>query len=161
MIPPSPIRLKPLAQLCRRLAVATGAGLEDRRIWRDEAARGGAAQRRAVGRVADGIARGQSVDDALAAAGAYFPDMFRRMVAVGEASGNLDRTYRRLAEHYENLLATRRTLRSALAWPALQLGLALATIGLVIAITSALDLKNLDGEPLDLFGLGLTGPNGL
>ncbi len=155
------IRLKPLAQLCRRLATATGAGLEDRRIWRGEADRGGRAQREAVAQVSEQLARGQAIDDALATTGDYFPPMFHQMVAVGDASGNLDRTYRRLAEHYEQMLTARRTLWGALAWPGLQLALALTTIGVVIALSSALSLKTIDGEPLDMFGLGLTGRRGL
>jgi type IV pilus assembly protein PilC len=153
--------LKPLAQLCRRLAVATGAGLEDRRIWRDEAERGGRAQRQAVSQIAAELARGRAIDDAIAAAGSYFPPLFQQMVAVGDASGQLDRTYRRLAEHYEQMLAARRTLLGALAWPGLQLAIALLTIGVVIWISTALNLKAVDGAPLDIFGFGLTGASGL
>lgn len=155
------IRLKPLGQFCRRLATATGAGLQDRRIWRDESTRGGRAQRAAVERVSDELARGQAIPDALAATGDYFPPLFRQMVAVGDASGNLDHTYRRLAEHYEHMLSARRGLLSALAWPMLQLGMAILIIGAVIWLSSALGLKGFDGEPLDMFGLGLTGKRGL
>jgi type IV pilus assembly protein PilC len=155
------IRLKPLGQFCRRLATATGAGLQDRRIWRDESQRGGRAQRAAVARVSDELARGQAIPDALAATESYFPPLFRQMVAVGDSSGNLDHTYRRLAEHYEQMLSARRTMLGALAWPALQLGVALLTIGVVIWLSTAFNLRNIDGEPLDMFGLGLTGRRGL
>lgn len=155
------IRLKPLAQLCRRLAVATGAGLEDRRIWRDEAERGGRSQRIAVSQVSASLARGQAIDDAIAATGSYFPPLFQQVVAVGDASGQLDRTYRRLAEHYEQMLSARRTLLGALAWPGIQLAIALLTVGVVIWISIALNLRSIDGSPLDLFGLGLTGGAGL
>ncbi|HEX6963831.1 MAG TPA: type II secretion system F family protein [Lacipirellula sp.] len=155
------IRLKPLAQLCRRLATATRAGLEDRRIWQSESERGGRAQREAVATVSDALSRGDSVGDALARTGDYFPVMFRQIVALGDATGTLDRVYRRLAEHYEHMLAARRTMMSALAWPMIQLGIAAGVIGVVIWISSALGLKNIDGEPLDMFGLGLTGSRGL
>ncbi len=155
------MHLKPLAALCRRLAISTSAGLEDRRIWASEADRGGRAQRAAAAYVRDDLARGRSIPEALAATGEFFPPLFRQMVAVGEESGTLDRTYRRLAEHYEHMLAARRTLLGALAWPAIQLTLAVLTIGGVIYISSALDLKDIDGNPLDLFGLGLTGSTGL
>jgi len=50
---------------------------------------------------------------------------------------------------------------SALAWPAIQLGIALAVIGVVIGITGAMKLQAIDGEPLDVFGLGLVGDRGL
>jgi type II secretory pathway component PulF len=155
------IRLKSLAQLCRRLATSTKAGIQDRRIWRDEASRGGGAQRAAVATVADELSRGRSIDDALAATGDYFPPLFRQLVAVGEVSGQLDRTYRRLAEHYEQMLTARRTLLSALAWPAFELSTAVLAVGVIIWISSTLGLKNVDGEPLDMFGLGLTGAGGL
>jgi len=155
------IRLKELAQLCRRLATATGAGLGDRRIWRSESERGGPWQRAYVGDVSDQIERGTSVADALAATGDYFPRMFRQVVAIGDATGQLDRAYRRLAEHYEHMIAARRTFLSALAWPAIQLGLALAVIGIVIWISGALGLKDVQGEPLDMFGFGLVGHRGL
>jgi type IV pilus assembly protein PilC len=155
------IRLKPLAQLCRRLATATRAGLEDRRIWQSESERGGRAQRAAVAQVSDALARGDSIGDAIARTGGYFPVMFRQIVALGDATGTLDRVYRRLAEHYEHMLAARRTMTSALAWPMIQLGIAAAVIGIVIWISSALGLKNIDGKPLDMFGLGLTGTVGL
>ena len=155
------VHLKPLALLCRRLATTTHAGLEDRRIWRDEAQRGRGTQRAAVARVSDELARGQSVAEAMATTGDYFPVLFRQMIAVGEMTGTLDRTYRRLADHYDHMLAARRALWSALAWPLLQLGLAILAIGGVIWFSAAFNLKNFDGEPLDIFGFGLTGSWGL
>jgi type II secretory pathway component PulF len=155
------IRLKSLAQLCQRLATATRAGLGDRRIWRSEAERGGAWQRAHVGDVSDQLDRGVSVADAIAHTGDYFPRMFRQVVAIGDATGQLDRAYRKLAEHYEHMIAARRTFFGALAWPAIQLGLALVVIGIVIWISGALGLKDMQGEPLDMFGFGLIGHRGL
>ena len=155
------IHLKSLAQLCRRMATATRAGLEDRKIWRSEAERGGAWQRAAVNRVSDALSRGESVGDALADTGEYFPLMFRQVVALGDSTGQLDRAYRRLAEHYEHMLAARQTLMQALAWPTIQLGIAAAVIGVVIWISGAFNLKNIEGEPLDMFGFGLVGNRGL
>jgi type IV pilus assembly protein PilC len=155
------IRLKSLAHLCRRLAIATGAGLEDRRIWRDEAQRGGGAQRAVLEQVSDELARGVSIGDALATTGDYFPAMFQQVATIGDVTGTLDRTYRRLAEHYEHMLATRRAFLSAIAWPALQLVMAIVVVGVTIWVTGALGLKNFSGEPLDMFGFGLVGTRGL
>jgi type II secretory pathway component PulF len=155
------IRLKPLASLCHRLAIATGAGLEDRRIWRDEAQRSSGSQRAMATHVSDCLARGQSIAEALAGSGDFLPPLFKQVVAVGETSGQLDRTYRRLAEHYEHALAAKRSLASAVAWPAIQLGLAALVVGLVTWVTDALGLKDIDGKPIDLFGFGLVGSRGL
>jgi type IV pilus assembly protein PilC len=155
------IGLKPLARLCRNLVTATRAGLEDRAIWRSEADRSSAAQRAILKQMSDSLGRGESVADAVRATGEYFPAMFRHMVALGDATGTLDRVYRRLAEHYEHMLATRRAIYSALSWPAIQLTSALAVIGGVIWISGALGLRNIDGGPLDMFGFGLVGNQGL
>ena len=155
------IRLKPLGSLCRRLAFATSAGIEDRKIWRDEAERTSGRLRTELSQVSDQLARGQSISDALAGAGDYLPRMFKQIVAIGDASGRLDHSYKRLAEHYEHALATQRMFLTALAWPMIQLGIALFVIGIVIWISSALGLKDIDGKPADIFGLGLTGSKGL
>jgi len=155
------IRLKPLANLCRRLAFATSAGLEDRKIWRDEATRSRGREQVALQDVADRLARGESISDALAEADEYLPRMFKQIVAIGDASGRLDHAYKRLAEHYEHAQAAKRSLMTALAWPMIQLFIALFVVGIVIFISGALELPNLDGSPLDLFGLGITGSSGL
>lgn len=157
----SRISTKSLVQLSHRLATATHAGLDDRRIWASEAQRGDRRQREVVRQVSDALARGESIGDALAATGDYFPPLFRQIVALGDATGQLDVAYRRLAQHYEHLATARRALLAALAWPALQLGIAAAAVGLVIWISATLGLKNAAGQPLDMFGLGLTGRTGL
>jgi type II secretory pathway component PulF len=155
------IRLRPLVDLCRRLAMATSAGIDDRKIWRDEGGRGGATQRAVATQVADRLARGESVGDALAASGGFLPPLFKQLVAVGDASGQLDRAYRRLAEHYEHAVAARRALLAGLAWPLIQLAIAALVIGGTIWISDVLGLKGIDGEPVDIFGLGLVGARGL
>jgi len=155
-------RLKPLAAFCRRLAIATRAGLEDRRIWRDESQRGSAPHRAVVHQVSESLARGDSIGDALARTGDYFPPLFVQMVAVGEASGGLDRTYRRLAEHYEQMLATRRALWGRLTWPLAQLGLAALVIGLFIWILGIVQKPSANGQPgYDPLGFGLVGTRGV
>ena len=92
------IRLAPLAQLCHRLAVSAKAGVDDRRTWRGEADRANGSMRRELGEVADGLAVGESIGDALRRTGEYFPPLFRRMVEVGHQTGRDELTYRRLGE---------------------------------------------------------------
>ena len=156
------IRLTPLAQLCHRLATATGAGLEDRRIWRDEAERGSSAQQRHAAVVRDELASSQSVSDALRKTGDYFPPLFRSMVAMGEVSGHLDRAYKRLAQHYDKTLAARRAFLGRLSWPLTQLVIALFVIGLLIWVMglSAIN-KSASAPQVDMLGWGLIGTRGL
>ncbi|MBL9163662.1 MAG: type II secretion system F family protein [Planctomycetaceae bacterium] len=155
------IRLKALANLCRRLAVSTSAGIQDRKIWRDEAARSRGSEHAALSQVSDSLARGETISDALSKTGEYLPRMFKQIVAIGDASGRLDHAYQRLAEHYEQTIVTQRMFLAALAWPMIQLAIALFVIGIVIWISGFLNLKNFEGDPLDMFGLGLVGGRGL
>ncbi len=158
----SRIHLKPLAQLCHRLAMATNAGLEDRRIWRDEAERGSSAQRRAAAVIRDELAQGNGLSDALPATGKFFPPLFRNLIEVGEKTGQLGHTYQQLTKHYEKTLSARRAFFGRLAWPAMQLGLALFVIGLLIWIMGILPVNNSSAGPqVDMLGFGWIGTSGL
>lgn len=156
----SRIRLKPLAQLCHRLATATKAGIDDRRIWRSEAERGGRAQQTQVGLVAEQLERGQPIDQAIKAAGDFFPPLFRQMIAVGEVSGQLEHTYKQLAHHYDRTLAARRVFMQRMSWPAFQFGMTVFVVGLLIWVMGMIaDTRG--GTPVDPLGVGLVGTRGL
>jgi type IV pilus assembly protein PilC len=158
----SPIRLKPLAQLCHRLATATHAGLDDRRIWQDEAKRARGAQREQVRQISEQLNRGVSISDAFARTGDYFPSLFRQLATVGDTSGRHAQTYQRLADHYDRQLAARQAFLGQLSWPLLQLGIALGVIGLLIWIMGILPGGRGPGSgPTDMLGWGLTGTRGL
>lgn len=58
-----------------------------------------------------------------------FPDFFRSMVRVGEASGKLETVFVSLADYYEADVAMKRKARSALAYPSMLAGM---TVGIVI-----------------------------
>ena len=60
-----------------------------------------------------------------------FPDFFRSMVVVGEASGKLDRVFIALADYYEFDSQTKRKVKGALAYPAM---LAMMTVGVSLAM---------------------------
>jgi len=166
VIPPmfgSPrIRLKPLANLCHRLATATNAGLEDRRIWRDEAQRGSATQRYYAGIISEELAATHSLAEALRKTDEYFPPLFRQMVEVGETSGQLGEIYKRLGRNYDQMVAAKRAFWSKLTWPMLQLVMALGAIGVLIWIMGMLPVnRGAGGTQVDLLGFGLIGNRGL
>lgn len=155
------IRLKPLAQLCHRLATATDAGIDDRKIWRDEAERGDSSLRSHASVIRDVVARGGTVGEAIDETGNFFPPLFRQLVDIGETSGQQGRTYRRLATHYDHALAARRAFFARLGWPLMQLAIALFVIGLLIWIMGILPNSGPQGTGVDLLGFGLVGTRGL
>ncbi len=156
------IRNKPLAQLCHRLATATGAGIQDQKIWKSEAERGSRAQQHKIAGLCNAMNQGAPISDAMASTGSYFPPLFRQMVEVGDTTGQLDKTYARLAEHYDRALAIRRALVSQLAWPLLQLGMAALVVGVLIFVMGMLPSGSAtDGGQIDMLGFGLIGTRGL
>lgn len=153
------IPLKNLADLSRRLATALQAGLDARSVWQREAECARGRGRGPVRAVSESIAAGGSLADSLAAAGGYFPTLFRELAAVGEAAGREPEVFAQLAEHYQQRLALRRQFLGAIAWPMAQLGIAIAVIGLLIWF---LGFINQGGGPrIDPLGFGLIGERGL
>lgn len=154
------IRIKPLAALCHRLAIATSAGIKDFKVWQSEAERGSRQQQSKIEQVVNALNAGNTLPQSLAATGKYFPRLFLQMVEVGDQSGQMDRTYKRLAEHYDRTLAAKRSFLSKLAWPAFQLGIALLVVAILIYVMGMIP-GNKNGESYDMLGLGLTGTEGL
>lgn len=153
------IGLKPLAALCRRLALSMGAGVDVRTVWAREAQAAQGFGRRRFEAVEQGVADGRTISDALADTGDYFPRFFRELIQVGEQTGHLPEVCRQLAEHYEHQLRMRRTLLAAISWPLIELVLALSVIGLVIWLLGA--IPQLAKNNVDILGFGLTGTSGL
>jgi type IV pilus assembly protein PilC len=152
------IGLKPLAGLCRRLSTSLGAGVDVRTVLAREATAAVGLARGRFHRLSNDVAGGATIGDSLASSGNYFPQFFRELVRVGEASGHLPEVLRQLAEHYEHQLRLRRVFLAAIAWPLIELALALTVVGLLIWL---MGLPQLRKSNTDLLGFGLTGTSGL
>lgn len=153
------LRTQQLAGICRRVGTALEAGIDARTAWEREAERASGRAAAALRHVRDEIQRGSSTADALAGTGVAFPELVHDMVAVGEQTGYLDRVLLRVAEHCDHLLNLRRIFLSGIAWPAIQLGLAIVVIGLLILVMGLIPQD--PRQPVDLLGLGLRGPGGM
>ena len=156
----SQISTKELSRLCRRLATSLEAGVDVRRVWRREAdgrvAGSLAARMRAV---RDAVEQGDSLHEALEETGRYFPVMFRKLVSVGEQTGQLPEVLKRLSDHYDHQLTMRRDFLGRIAWPLIQLAIAVFVVGFLIWILGVIaDFGG--GEPMDVLGLGLVGGQG-
>jgi type II secretory pathway component PulF len=153
------IGLKPLAGLCRRLATAVGAGIDARKVWSREAQRAAGCLGRHLQSIAAAVEGGDSLTDALARCGEFFPPLFRELVAVGEQTGNLEVVLEQLAEHYQARLTMRRRFLASIVWPMAELGIALVVVGFLIWIVGS--IRDARGKPIDILGFGLTGGGGL
>jgi len=143
------VGLKVLARFCHNVGTGLHAGVDARRVFETEASRGSMRHRNNVMQVRDHIAQGGSVSQALHATQGYFPPLLCEMVEVGERSGRLEQVFLRLGEYYEQLLKLRRTFLQGVAWPLLQLVMAIGVIGLLILIMGMIS----DPPPFTILGL--------
>ena len=79
--------------------------------------------------ISEDLKAGEMLSEALDKHKKVFPDFFRSMVHVGEASGKLDTVFISLADYYENDASLRRKVKSALSYPMV---LAMLTVGIVV-----------------------------
>ena len=120
-----------LARLCRGFALLLGSGIggaEGAFLLAREEQPPLQALLNALGEHMD---RGLPLAEAMAETGS-FPEYVQAMVHIGEQTGRLEDALRGLAEHYEENVRTRRQIRSAVAYPAMVLGLMLLVVGALL-----------------------------
>lgn len=154
------ISIRQAALMNRRLATGLHAGVPIVRLWEMETARGGPQQQKAAQTVLEMVRKGHQLGESMAAS-RYYPPIMLQLVDVGERSGKLEAVFQRLADHFDHTVAVRRTFLQSIAWPAIQLAIAIMIIGLLIWIMGAVLPRGIDGEPIDLLGFGLYGSTGL
>ena len=154
------ISTKELAGLCHRLATSIEAGIDMRAVWRREAANATRASLRSRFKSIDAdVAAGRSLADALGATDDFFPPMFRELVNVGEQSGRLADVFAQLHRHYLDQIKRRWIFLAAIAWPMLQLTVAILLVGFLIWVLGVIGKST--GMTVDILGLGLVGNSGL
>jgi type IV pilus assembly protein PilC len=153
--------IKQLVASSQRMSMGLLAGVDIRKICDIEvrSTRGLSAQGR-LRTISETVNQGGSLSDGLAATGDYFPPLFREMVGVGEQSGRLGEVLRQLSGHYQNQLSLRRVFLGMIAWPAIELTLALCVVGFLIWVMGIINGSN-NKSPIDPLGMGLIGNDGL
>lgn len=148
-------------EFSRRIGTAFRAGVDIVSLCRAESRHGNSRHQRVMAEVADAVAGGSSLADAMQQAGPkYFPRLLLSMVHVGEQTGRLEQTLLQMAEHYQSQLSIRRMFLLGIAWPAVQLTAAILVIGLLIWIIGTLRPAG-GGELFDATGFGLRGTSGV
>jgi type II secretory pathway component PulF len=155
------IRTGTLIAFCQRVGNAVRAGIEARRLWETEARYGSRAHQRFVDIVRQHVVNGDTVADGMRACEGYFPPLVCEMVDVGERTGQLDKVFFKLADHYQHQQSLTRSFLSGIAWPALQLAMGVFVIGILIAVLGSLGAQDINGNPIDVLGIGLTGVPGM
>ncbi len=152
------ISTRHLAELCRRHRRRLHAGVDVRTVWRNEARRSRESCRAKFREISEAIER-IDIREALDTAGDYFPELFREIAHVGSQTGHLDEAFAQLGENYEFQLALRRGFLTSIAWPLIELGLAVLIIGFLIWVLGV--IGSIRGTTIDILGFGLVGTPGL
>lgn len=151
------LSLKQLAEICRRTATSHAAGLDARTIWQREARSGSPTKRKVFQSVSQAVARGATLANALEETDGAVPQLMIDMVHVGEQSGRIDESLHRLGSYYEQVKSIRSAFLIGIAWPAIQMVIAILILGLVIWVMGMIDTGDMD---VDMLGLGLKGAGG-
>jgi type IV pilus assembly protein PilC len=152
----SRLSAKRLADFSHRLAVAGEAGVDIRRTWQREADAARGPLQEDCRLVAEEVKSGGSLSDAIDRTGNTFPTLWRDMLGIGEQTGQLPEVLHRLSRHYQLQHQLKQTFIGLIAWPAIQLGLAIVIIGLLIWV-----LGFIGNGQIDPLGFGLIGTRGL
>jgi general secretion pathway protein F len=82
----------------------------------------------------ESVSQGSSLADALAQHPAYFSDLYVNMIRAGQATGNLDVVFKRLASYLQKQRALRRKVVSALIYPAMMIGIGIVVVTILMTV---------------------------
>jgi type IV pilus assembly protein PilC len=153
--------LTSLIELCRVLRhyLSSGLGLVD--VFRQQAQRGSPRVRALCRRVCTSLEEGHDLEKALKPEKAAFPPLFVALAGIGEESGNLPEVFAELEKYFLMQQKLRRQFLSAIAWPVLQLNMAIFVVtGLIWILGLIASMYGAGTKPLDPLGLGLVGDSG-
>ncbi|MCA9029434.1 MAG: type II secretion system F family protein [Planctomycetaceae bacterium] len=167
------IPTEPLAYLCRSLATMLHGGVaiaDALELVAETAAT--PVIRKVMTQVLEDLKNGQDLTRAIKKHKSRFPDLFMRMVSIGEKTGQLPEVLESLAEHYESNVRLTRQFRGEIILPILQFFAALLVIGGVIWFIGMLSEFQAPPPPgavakvtdsdlsTDILGWGLQGSSG-
>jgi type II secretion system protein F len=84
--------------------------------------------------VRERVSGGFTLADALAEHPAWFNDLYVNMVRAGQATGNLDVVFQRLATYLQSQRALRRKVISALTYPALMVAIGIIVVSILMTV---------------------------
>jgi general secretion pathway protein F len=130
---PTVLSTTQVTQLTRGLASLLEAGLTVEQAFNAliEQAEG-ERQRQVLAALRGEVLAGNSVARALSTFPGAFPELYRTLVAAGEASGQLARVLSRLADYLEERQQLRARLSLAMIYPAIVLGVAIVVVGALL-----------------------------
>ena len=154
----SRIPLTALIAWVRALKHGTDAGLSPVRIFRQQAESGPPGSRALASTIAERLAEGDSLEDALAPESRRFPQVVLELIAVGEQTGRLSETFHELENYLDMVRDSRTRFYRAMIWPGMMYFGAIGVIAMMLLVLGL--IAPASGQAFDPLGLGLLGPSG-
>ncbi|MHB9003715.1 MAG: type II secretion system F family protein [Coriobacteriia bacterium] len=124
------VKIKDVSIFARQFATMINAGLSLTKCLTILAQQTESANLRdIIQQLARDVESGQSLSDAMIKHPKAFPPIFINMVRAGETGGVLDEVLMRVADHFENDLALKAKVKSAMTYPITMGGLVLVVVG--------------------------------
>ncbi len=80
------------------------------------------------------VSQGASLADAMAEQQQWFSELYVNMVRAGQATGNLDVVFNRLADYMHSQRALKRKVVSALIYPAMMIGIGMLVVSILMTV---------------------------
>ena len=142
-----------LESFCHRVGMSVAAGLSILEAIRDEIPLAPRRIRPRLRVIADELQDGVSIAQAMRTAGGI-PPLVIGMSEAGEATGRIEESFLKLADHYGHVVRSRRLFIQGVTWPMLQcIGAAVVLMAMMIAL-AYLQRRVPNLHPPDLIGLG-------
>jgi type IV pilus assembly protein PilC len=128
------VKTKDLAVFCRQFAIVLEAGVPMATamdVMRAQATN--PTFKRALNDLYDDIQKGIQLSNSMKKHGDVFPEILMNMVEAGEISGQLDRVFTRMADHFEKEFKLNQKIKGALTYPIIVCCVAVGVIVIMMA----------------------------
>ena len=150
--------LSAIVSWCRALRHGIGIGLSPVKIFKQQAKSGPSGARDLAKLIAERLAQGSSLENAMKPDRSKFPPLMIELVAVGEKTGRLTETFEELERYFEQSVSARKMFHGSLIWPGFMYVSGVTVIALMLLILGL--LAPADGKGFNPLGKTLSGSTG-
>ena len=150
--------LSVIVSWCRALRHGINIGLSPVKIFKQQAKSGPSAARGLASILAERLAQGNSLENAMKPDRSKFPPLMIELVAVGEKTGRLTETFEELERYFEQELSSRKLFLGSLVWPGFMYVSGVCVIAIMLLVLDMLTPSGSTGfNPLGKFLSGVRG----
>ena len=150
--------LNAIVSWCRALRHGINIGLSPVKIFKQQAKSGPNAARALATTLAERLAQGNSLENAMKPDRSKFPPLMIELVAVGEKTGRLTETFEELERYFEQELSSRKLFLGSLVWPGFMYVSGVCVIAIMLLVLDMLTPSGSTGfNPLGKFLSGVRG----